>query len=52
MLDATSDDKYLPRFVTKKLIDVHNQSEKNYHVNKEIRITLPMLRADKWCVNW
>ena len=42
----TSDDKDLPRFVTKKWIEVHNQSGKNYHINKEIRITIPMSRAD------
>ena len=42
----TSDDKDLPRFVTKKWIEVYNQSEKNYHINKEIRIITPMLRAD------
>ena len=37
-LDATSDDKDLPRFVTKKWIEVYDQSEGNYNVNKEIRI--------------
>ena len=36
-LDTTSDDKDLPRFVTKKWIKVYDQSEKNYNVNKEIR---------------
>ena len=37
-LDTTSDDKDLPRFVTKKWIEVYDQSEKNYSPNKEIRI--------------
>ena len=37
-LDITSDDKDLPRFVTKKWIEVYDQSEKNYSINKEIRI--------------
>ena len=37
-LDITSDDKDLPRFVTKKWIEVYDQSEGNYNVNKEIRI--------------
>ena len=37
-LDTTSDDKGLPRFVTKKWIEFYNQSEKNYNPNKEIRI--------------
>ena len=46
LLDTTSDDKDLPRFVTKKWIEVHDQSEKNYSVSKEIRIKTPMLRSD------
>ena len=46
LLDITSDDKDLPRYVTKKWIEVYNQSEKNYSVNKEIRIKTPMLRSD------
>ena len=46
MLDITSDDKDLPRYVTKKWIEVYDQSEKNYNVNKEIRIKTPMLRSD------
>ena len=45
-LDTTSDDKDLPRFVTKKWIKVYDQSEKNYNVNKEIRTKTPMLRSD------
>ena len=44
--DTTFDDKDLPRFVTKKLINVYDQLEKNYNVNKEIRIKTPMLRLD------
>ena len=35
LLDTTSDDKDLPRFVTKKWIEVHDQSEENYDVNKK-----------------
>ena len=46
LLDITSDDKDLPRFVTKKWIEVYDQSEKNYSLNKEIRIKTPMLRSD------
>ena len=42
----TSDDKYLPRFVTKKWIEVYDQSWRNYNVNKEIRIKTPILRSD------
>ena len=37
-LDTTSDNKDLPRFVTNKWIEVYDQSEGNYSVNKEIRI--------------
>ena len=46
LLDIISDDKDLPRFVTKKWIEVYDQSEKNYSINKEIRIKTPMLRSD------
>ena len=45
-LDTTSDDKDLPRFVTKKWIEVYDQSKKNYNPNKEIRIKTSMLRSD------
>ena len=37
-LDTTSDDK--------KWIEVYDQSEENYNVNKEIRIKTSMLRSD------
>ena len=45
-LDTTSDNKDLPRFVTKKWIEVYDQSGGNYNVNKEIRIKTSMLRSD------
>ena len=45
-LDTTSDDKDLPRFVTKKWIEVYDQSKGNYNVNKEIRIKKSMLKLD------
>ena len=45
-LNTTSDDKDLPRFVTKKWIEVYDQSGGNYNVNKEIRIKMLMLRSD------
>ena len=35
LLDTTLDDKDLPRFVTKKSIEVYDQSEKNYNANKK-----------------
>ena len=45
-LDTTSDDKDLPRFATKKWIEVYDQSEGNYNSNKEIRIKTSMIRSD------
>ena len=45
-LDKTSDDNNLPRFVTKKWIELYDQSEGNYNLNKEIRIKTSMLRPD------
>ena len=45
-LDTTSDDKRIPRLVTKKWIEVYDQSEGNFNVNKEIRIKASMLRSD------
>ena len=44
--DTTSDDKDLPNFVTKKWVEVYDQSEGNYNVSKEIRIKTSMLRSD------
>ena len=46
LLDITSDNKDLPRFVTKKWIEVYDQSGKNYSINKEVRIKEPMLRSN------
>ena len=45
-LDITSDNKDLTKFVTKKWIEVYDQSEGNYNPNKEIRIKTSMLRSD------
>ena len=45
-LDVTCDNEDLPKFVTKKWIEVYDQSEGNYNVNKEIRIKTSMLRSD------
>ena len=42
-LDTTSDNKDLPKFVTKKWVEVYDQSQENYDVNKEIRIKTSML---------
>ena len=48
VLDTTSDDKDLPRFVARKWIEVYDQTGINYYynVNKEIRIKTPVLRPD------
>ena len=48
VLDTTSDDKDLPRFVARKWIEVYDQTGINYYYNfnKEIRIKTPMLRPD------
>ena len=43
-LDTTFDNKDLPKFGTKKWIEVYGQSEKNYNPNKEIRIKTSLLR--------
>ena len=45
-LDITSDNKDLPKFVTKKWIEVYNQSQGIYNINKEIRIKTSILRSD------
>ena len=45
-LDRTSDNKDLPKFVTEKWVEVYDQSQKNYDLNKEIRIKTSMLRSD------
>ena len=37
-LDTTSDDKDLPRFATKKWIEVSDQSEKNYSQTKKLEL--------------
>ena len=46
LLDISSDDKDLPRYTTRKWIEVYDQSEKNYNINKEIRIKTSMLTSD------
>ena len=47
LLDITFDGKDLPRYVTKKWIEVYNKSEKRYNVfYNEIRIKTPMLKSD------
>ena len=36
----------VPRFITKKWIDVHDQSAETYNTNKQIRFKTSMLRSD------
>ena len=43
-LETTSDS--LPRFITKELIKVHDQSGGQYSINKQIRFKTLMLRSD------
>ena len=43
LLDVTSDNKDLPKYVIKKWIEVYDKSDENYNPNKEIRIKTPML---------
>ena len=45
-LDINSDNKDLPKFVTKRWIEVYDQLEKDYNPNKEIEIKTSMLRSD------
>ena len=42
----TNFDENLPRFITKKWVEVYDQSGGNYSVNKEIRIKTSLLRSD------
>ena len=44
MLDTTSDS--VPRFITKKWVEVHGQSNKIYSKNKQIRFKTSVLRSD------
>ena len=48
-IGTTSDNKDLPTFVTKNWIEVDDQSDGNYNVNKEIRIKTSMFRSDFLC---
>ena len=38
LLDISSENKYLPRYVTKKWVEVYDQSQENYNTNKEHQI--------------
>ena len=44
LLGHTSDK--VPRFITKKWIEAHDQSGKTYNTNKQIRFKTSMLRSD------
>ena len=45
-LNIISDNNDLPKFVTKKWIEVYDQSEGNYNPNKKIKIKTSVLRSD------
>ena len=45
-LDTTSDDKDLPRFVTKKCMKVYDHSRKNCNIKNEMRIKTSVLISD------
>ena len=45
-LDIIFDNEDLPKYATKKWIEVYDQSQGNYDVNKGIRIKRSMLRSD------
>ena len=45
-LDTTSDNRDLPKYATKKWVEVYDQSQGNHDVNKKIRIKTSMLRSD------
>ena len=45
-LNINSDNKDLPKLVTKKWIEVYDQSEKSYDPNKEMRIKTSILRSN------
>ena len=38
----------IPRFITKKWIEVHDQSGETYNNKKQIRFKASMLRSDLW----
>ena len=44
LLDKTSDN--VPKFITKKWIEVHDQSGGSYNINKQIRFKTSMLQSD------
>ena len=45
-LDTAFDNKDLPKFLTKKWIEVYDQSEKKYTPNKKIRIKTSLLKSN------
>ena len=44
LLGSTSDK--VPRYITKKLIEVYDQSGETYNTNKQIRFKISMLRSE------
>ena len=46
LLDNKIPDDKVPRFITKKCMEVHDQSGGTYNANKEIRFKTSTLRSD------
>ena len=44
LLDTTTDN--VPRFITKKWLEIYDQSNKTYSTNKQIRFKTSMLQSD------
>ena len=44
LLDTRSDNK--PRFITKKWVEVYDQSGGSYSIKRQIRFKTPVLRSD------
>ena len=46
LLGKTTDSRKLPKYVTRKWIEIYDQSNRSYNVNKDIRFKAPQLRSD------
>ena len=46
LLGKTIDSTKLPKFTTKKLIEIFDQSSNIYNQNKDVRFKTPQLRSD------
>ena len=46
LLGTITDNNKIPRFITKKWIEIHDQSNGTYNINKDIRFKTLMLRSN------